>query len=233
MLAWIRHKWETAETWLPWFLGIASALVLIIGFVVGLLRDPKPGISSVHIEITDDEPPSEDGGSGGSKSGSRYKISTKTSSSPDSPSDRAPSSSNPLPSAVAQIVTQFVVQIQDPRPPEKIREEIQFRTGVSARRARAVVLIANKLRQPVGHEMRLNLSLFSDLSLPVKLNAVSDFEVNEGIRSGYVENDESSRVQLTTADGMVSGFITYRGVQYRIVADPARGIHYIIEVEGS
>lgn len=226
MRAWIRRKWETAEEWLPWFLGITSVLILVIGLAVGFLRGASggsgtgngPRTPAAFIEITNSDDPSSEPSSKSSGSGSRIKIGTRRS--PNSNSSSGASSSGPA----------FVIQVQDSRPPEQIREEIQSRTGVPARRARAVVLVANKLTQPVGSEMKMDLALFPDLTVPVKLGAVSDYEVNEGIRSGVIENDESSRVSLMTADGMVSGFITYRGVQYRIVADPNRGVHYIIEV---
>ena len=63
------------------------------------------------------------------------------------------------------------------------------------------------------------------------LKVTSGFEVNNGMHSGTAPDDPSSHAELTTANGMVSGFIKYRGKEYRIVADPERGIHYIVEVK--
>ncbi len=214
---WLRHKWETAEEWLPWFLGIASVLVLLVGVVVGLLRDDAPRNSTTIIEIVDDaESPKNPGESKSGSKSNRIRVKLNGDDSKSSDSAREPANASP-----------FILVAND----SPSREEITQRTGIPSNRARAVILIGDILRQPVGKKQTLEIPLFEDVKPVVQLNAVSEYEVNEGIRSGFAQDDENSRVQLITAEGMVSGFITYRGKKYQIVPDPSRGVHYIVEVK--
>lgn len=192
--AWLRTKWETAEEWLPWFVGGCAVLVLLVGIVYGFLRNEERGpagfaavtnsdVSAVSVHAVELAP------------GARKKT--------------------------------FIVALKT-NPSEA---EIEARTGILAVRSRAVILAANELLRPHGRETKIQLELFKDVAPVVVLKVTSGFEVNEGMHSGVAVDDPASSVSLTTANGMVSGFIKYRGKEYRIVADPERGVHYIIEVK--
>lgn len=193
-------------------------LALLIGVVVGLVRNEtaRTGATIIEIVDADDSKKVSSGSSGTSSNGNRTRVKVGG-------DDSNPSDSTRSPAAAKSFV---LVAKENPS-----REEISFRTGVPANRARAVILIGDLLRQPVGKKQTLEIPLFEDVKPTVQFNAVSEYEVNEGIRSGYAEDDENSRVQLITAEGMVSGFITYRGKKYQIVPDPSRGLHYIVEVK--
>jgi hypothetical protein len=92
-------------------------------------------------------------------------------------------------------------------------------------------LAPDLLSRSPGKEIALPLELFEDTQPVIIFKVVSGYEVNSGIYTGKAEDDPNSQVNLTTADGMVSGFIKYRGKNFRIVSDPERGIHYIMEVQ--
>lgn len=107
--------------------------------------------------------------------------------------------------------------------------EIDKRTGIPATRSRAAVINPDVLMRQRGQELKLKVELFPDLTPLVSLKVLSGLDVNEGMHSGFIEDDPDSRVEFTTKNGMLSGFITYRRIKYRIVADPAAGLHYIVE----
>ncbi len=108
--------------------------------------------------------------------------------------------------------------------------EMQRRTGIPTVRSRAVILASGKLIRSHGHEMSIKIDLFPDVAPIFVLKVTSGFEVNEGMHSGFAPDDPSSSISLTMANQMVSGFIKYRGKEYRIIPDPERGLHYIVEV---
>lgn len=218
---WIEKKGETAEEWLPWAIAIGTALALAIVFFVRAFSDsgPKPRHPAGFVEVTDSEVPAktiysevsiDEISPSSARAGRVQRASGNTRSSSTEASDKS-----------------FTITLQNG--PSK--EEIEKRTGLLAKRARAAILVTTKLvyRTP-GREMALPLELFEDTKPVIILKVMSGHDVNSGIHSGIISDDPSSKVQLTTADGSVSGFIRYRGREYRIVADPETGLHYIIEL---
>lgn len=109
--------------------------------------------------------------------------------------------------------------------------EIQRRTGIPTVRSRSVILATDKLIRPHGHETSIKFELFPDVAPIFVLKVTSGLEVNEGMHSGFAPDDPASSINLTMASRMVSGFIKYRGKEYRIIPDPLRGMHYIVEVK--
>ncbi len=107
--------------------------------------------------------------------------------------------------------------------------EVDKRTGIPATRSRAALINPDVLMRQRGQELKLKVELFPDVTPLVSLKVLSGLDVNEGMHSGFIEDDPDSRVEFTTKNGMLSGFITYRRIKYRIVADPAAGLHYIVE----
>jgi hypothetical protein len=107
--------------------------------------------------------------------------------------------------------------------------EIDRRTGIPALRSRAVVIDPDVLLRQRGQELKMKVELFTDIAPIITFKVLSGFDVNEGMHSGFASDDPKSRAELTTANGMLSGFITYRGKKYRIVADPQAALHYVVE----
>ncbi|MBN8541710.1 MAG: hypothetical protein J0L82_15065 [Deltaproteobacteria bacterium] len=207
--AWIANKWDTAETWLPGFLVAVSVLVVLIVAVVRFLDSGSPREPAAFVEISDSEIPADTVYADGriddvAKRRPRDIGSGKSGSSPT-----------------------FIFAIKD----SPSTSEISTRTGINGSRARAVVLAPDLLSRSPGKEIALPLELFEDTKPVIIFKVISGYEVNSGIHTGRAEDDPNSQVNLTTADGMVSGFIKYRGKSYRIISDPERGIHYIIEVQ--
>ncbi|MDX9732054.1 MAG: hypothetical protein RBT63_09815 [Bdellovibrionales bacterium] len=204
---WLLHKWETAENWLPWFLGIASVLVVVTGLAVNFIRSQTDRKPAGFVLFTDSSQPSE----------------TSRSSAGSEPKHH----SGKAPGPQARGSGAFVIALRD-TPSTK---EIEDRTGIRAARARAVVLSTHSLSRQPGQESNLPLELFPGVQPVFHLKVLSGYEVNEGMHSGFASDDPNSRIQLTTKDGMVSGFILYQGTEFRIVSDPERGVHYIIQVK--
>lgn len=218
--AWVAKKWDTAETWLPGFLVGISLLVVLVVAVVRFFNEEGTREPAAFVEISDSEIPAHtiyaDGRVeeiGGDTSSGRAAISRRQ--------QRVDTSRR------ASSAPTFVFALKD----SPTTSEISKRTGISANRARAVVLAPDLLSRAPGKEIILPMDLFEDTQPVIIFKVVSGYEVNSGIHTGRAEDDPSSEVNLTTADGMVSGFIKYRGKRYRIVSDPERGIHYILEVQ--
>jgi len=205
--AWIAKKWDTAETWLPGFLVAVSIFVVLVVAVVRFFDDGSPREPAAFVEISDSEIPANTIYADGRVEDVAKKRESRTVKSGSSPT--------------------FIFALKD----SPSTSEISSRTGINGSRARAVVLTPDLLSRSPGKEIRLSLELFEDTQPVIIFKAVSGYEVNAGIHTGRVEDDPNSQVNLTSADGMVSGFIKYRGKSYRIVSDPERGIHYIIEVQ--
>ncbi|MDZ4082301.1 MAG: hypothetical protein U1E10_05165 [Bdellovibrionales bacterium] len=203
---WIAKKWDTAETWLPGFLVGVSILVVIAVAGIRFFSDEGTRQPAAFVEISDSEIPAH----------------TIYADDSDEPEKRAPRRSSRQ-----QASTTFVFTLKDS---PSVRE-ISQRTGINGSRARAVVLAPDLLRRAPGKEIALQLDLFEDTQPLIIFKVVSGYEVNSGMHTGKAIDDPDSQVQLTTEDGMVSGFIKYRGKNYRIVSDPERGIHYIVEVQ--
>lgn len=204
--AWIAKKWDTAETWLPGFLVAVSILVVLVVAVVRFFDDGSPREPAAFVEISDSEIPANTIYADGRVEDVAKKRDGRIAKSGSSPA--------------------FIFALKD----SPSTSEISSRTGINGSRARAVVLAPDLLSRSPGKEIRLPLELFEDTHPVIVFKVVSGYEVNSGIHTGRAEDDPSSQVNLTSADGMVSGFIKYRGKSYRIVSDPERGIHYIIEV---
>ena len=216
---WIKKKGETAEEWLPWAIGIGTALVLIVVFFVRVLSDSseKPRTPAGFVEVSDSEVPAK----------SVYSEVSIDDLAPKSRGGRLASSNTQSGADALDGSTSFAVTVAD----GPTKGEIEKRTGISGKRARAVVLVTTKLvyRTP-GRELALPLELFHDTKPVVRFKVLSGHDVNAGIHTGQVVGDPTSKVQLTTADGSVSGFVRYQGREFRIVADPETGFHYIIEL---
>lgn len=214
--AWIAKKWDTAETWLPGFLVGVSILVVIAVAGIRFFSGDGTREPAAFVEISDSEIPAHtiyagDDDQPETNVPRRHLVSEKRSS---KDSSRQPSAT-------------FVFALKD----SPSAREISQRTGINGSRARAVVLAPDLLRRAPGKEIALQLDLFEDTQPLIIFKVVSGYEVNSGMHSGKALDDPDSQVQLTTEDGMVSGFIKYRGKTYRIVSDPERGIHYIVEVQ--
>lgn len=215
--AWIAKKWDTAETWLPGFLVAVSIVVIAIVTAVrffseGGLREP-----AAFVEISDSEIPAH-----------TIYADYADESEKQGPLRNLVANQRQKGSPAAKHASQiFVFPVKD----SPGTREISKRTGMIANRARAVILAPDLLRRSPGNEIALKLSLFEDTQPVIIFKVVSAYEVNAGIHTGKAEDDPNSHVNLTTADGMISGFIKYQGRSYRIVADPERGIHYIVETQ--
>lgn len=213
---WIIAKWEVADTWLPWVLGIASAMILIIGLFAGFVRS-HVRTPAGFVEISDSEIPAKTiyaDDPGEVKSGrlmARARHAASVSSETNDHGGRS------LIVVLARTMT---------------NEEFEQRTGVPVARGRIVVIATNALPRVANSqvESHVRLDLFPDVAPNFNLKMTSDYQVNQGIHTGYAPDDPESRATLTTADGMMSGFVTYRGKDYRVVPDAARGVHYIVEV---
>lgn len=215
--AWIAKKWDTAETWLPGFLVGVSILVVIVVAGIRFFGDDGTREPAAFVEISDSEIPAH----------------TIYAGDDDQPEATAPrrlfvsDKRTSKGSSRQQASATFVFALKD----SPSAHEISQRTGINGSRARAVVLAPDLLRRAPGKEIALQLDLFEDTQPLIIFKVVSGYEVNSGMHSGKALDDPDSQVQLTTEDGMVSGFIKYRGKSYRIVSDPERGIHYIVEVQ--
>lgn len=208
-----------AEAWLPWALGVASGLILVVGLAAGFIRSHSRGPAG-FVEISDSEIPADSiyaTDPDEVKSGARIKIAKRSAQSSSNTGDHGGRS---LIVALARTLT---------------NEEFEARTGVLTERGRVVVIATNALqsqgvRNKPGTERLVRFDLFPDVAPNFKMRLVSDYRVNQGIHAGVAEDDPESRANLTTGDGMMSGFVVYRGKEYRIVPDAAQGVHYIIEV---
>lgn len=215
---WLGKKWDTAETWLPGFLIAISVIVVIVvstvRFFGGSAREP-----AAFVEISDSEIPAEsiyaDHDDRSERSGRSGNVNAIRQSSTDRPAKDSSVS--------------FIMPIEENLSPT----EITSRTGLSGNRARAVFLTPDLLRRPAGKELAMRLSLFEDVQPVIIFKVLSGYEVNAGMHTGRAEDDPNSQVQLTTEDGMVSGLIKYKQKTYRIVSDPERGLHYIVEVKST
>lgn len=202
---WLKRKGETAEEWLPW--AAVFLTVALVVFVSLAQRDTEisenPRNPAGFVEISDSEVPAD----------SIYSdISIG-----EMPRNKA---SRPIENRFSTVVRNG---------PSK--SEIEKRTGVSGKRARAVILSPTVLTQRTpGKEMTLRLELFEDVQVPAVFKVLSGHEVNSGIHTGQITGDSNSKIQLTVQDGQVAGFIRYLGQEYRIIADPESGLHYIIEL---
>lgn len=231
---WFAQKWETAEVWLPWFLGIAATLVLVTGLLVGFLRSQSRDPAG-FVEISDSDTPAssiyadetieslkarekEHDGFGRGNKVTREKGPAKAGIRIAGRSESG--------GRKQESVHSFVVALKE----GLTNEEIERRTGVPVRRGRAVVITADILLRHGSAESQIRVELFPDVAPVFKMKMDAAYQVNEGMHSGYAEDDPGSRANFTTANGMVSGFIKYRGIDYRIVPDEPRGLHYIIEV---
>jgi hypothetical protein len=231
--AWIAKKWDTAETWLPGFLIAVSIVTVLIVAVVRFFVEDGTREPAAFVEITDSEVPAhtiyadghiDETNQNGKKSqagspkahfqSGRGRI-VANGQQRKGDSERSGSQSG------------FIFALKD----SPTASEISKRTGIGAQRARAVVLAPDVFARSPGKELALQFDLFEDTQPLIIFKVVSGYEVNSGIHTGRAEDDPNSQVSITTADGMVSGFIKYREKNYRIVSDPERGIHYIIEVQ--
>ncbi len=219
---WIKKKGETAEEWLPWAIAVGTTLALAVVFFVRIFSgsSDRPRNPAGFVEVSDSDVPAksiysevsiDDVGSSGKRQARSQSRATRASGHSTSAKGEA----------------DFAVAISNG--PSK--NEIEKRTGISGKRARAVILVTTKLvyRTP-GREMALPLELFEDTKPVVVLKVMSGHDVNTGIHTGQIPDDPNSKVQLTTADGSISGFVRYQGREFRIVADPETGLHYIIEL---
>jgi hypothetical protein len=222
---WLNRKWETAEEWLPWFLGLTSAFVLIVGVVVGFLRsnDRKP---AGFIEISDSETPAAniyaDESVESLNGTAERRATTKRVAQFQAEQRRENQDERKETSPRALVVTLK----------ERVSEsEIRERTGIPAVRSRAVVLSTHALERKTGVEIRLKIELFSGLSPIFQMKSQSAYDVNTGMLSGTALDDPNSTAEIAYESGMISGSIVYLGKSYRIVADPERGLHYVVEVK--
>lgn len=211
---WFENKWATSDRWLPWFLGIAAVMVLIVGFTVGILRSHTRAPANV-IEISDSEVPASE------------VYSEETVESLTKKAHAVGKRAIRHDRGGAGMNQPFVVILKT----QPTNADVYARTGVLPARARAVVITSDHLTNRVaGKEQDLRVELFPDVAPTFRLKVLSGYEVNQGMHSGTAADDPGSRLNITTADGSVSAFITYRGKDYRIVPDPERGVHYVIEV---
>jgi hypothetical protein len=202
---WLKKKGETAEDWLPW-----AAVLLTVGLVtfVSLAQrvseiSENPRNPAGFVEVSDSEIPADS-------------RDLKTSVHDRTRNTNSRQSGNRFSTAVRN-------------GPSKI--EIEKRTGVSGKRSRAVILSPTALTQRTpGKEMTLPLELFEDVQVLGVFKVVSGHEVNTGIHTGQITGDSNSKILLTVQDEQVAGFIRYLGKEYRIIADPESGLHYIIEL---
>lgn len=116
-----------------------------------------------------------------------------------------------------------------------IVRSIEFRLGLTARRARAVKFDAAVLedlkQREAGAEYLLPLQLFPDFERMIRLKVISGFEVNKGLHSGVIEGDATSKVQLAIEGQAVSAFIESSQGRFRIVYDPLAQQHYVVELK--
>lgn len=214
----LREAFEkNVDAWLPWILGGAATLVLIVGLVLGFVRSEKR-VPAGFIEISDSEVPAD----------SIYAAETAESLRKSPTGPRKNSSRNrDTHGASGDASGSFVVTLND----APTTAEIEARTGIRAVRARAVVLASDQLRSRQDQETRLRIVLFPDVAPVFTMKRSAGFDVNQGLRGGTAADDPKSSAHFQIENGMVSGFLVYDGKEYRIVADPERAIHYIIEVK--
>ncbi|CAN5524579.1 hypothetical protein BH10BDE1_BH10BDE1_14920 [soil metagenome] len=222
---WLTKKWETAEEWLPWFLGITSVSVLIVGIIVGFLRRDIRGPAN-FIEVSDSDTPASQiyaDESVESLNGTvaRKRVAKKSEDEQEERQRRAPSDERKEVAPRTLVVTLK----------ERVSEaEIEARTGIQGVRSRAVAISTQALDRKTGVEIRLKIDLFTGISPIFQMKSQSAYEVNKGMLSGTAPDDPNSRAEITYDSGMISGFLIYMGKNYRIVADPERGVHYVVEV---
>jgi hypothetical protein len=213
---WLKKKGETIEEWLPGAVVLSTALLLAIVFIFKIASDNvqrSRGIAG-FVEISDSDSDSKD--------------ENKIDSSGVSTSGKKLRSIREVEKSLSETRQQFAFAVENG--PNK--NEIQSRTGIPAKRARAIVLRPAKLVQRTpGREMSLPLNLFADVQPVAVLRVSSGHDVNSAIHTGHFTDDPNGKLHLTIHDGQVAGFIRYLGKEYRIVADPQLNMHYIIELQ--
>lgn len=235
----MHRKWETAAEWLPTFLVFTSAVILIVGLTARYFRTDSRGPAG-FVEVSDSD---DDSSSAAAKIYADESAESLNDAAAGDQAERtaARKAARNATTHAADERIAFSDERTDANPralvvalKERVSEsEIQQRTGVSAVRARAVLLSDSALIRQTGVEIRLQVDLFADVSPTFLMKSQSAYDVNRGMLSGSAPNDSGSRAEITYDSGMVSGFIVYRKRNYRIVADPSRGLHYILEVSGN
>lgn len=218
---WMKRKSETLDEWLPWAIVIATVSALVLVYFVrslfsnNLVREPAG-----FVEISDSEVPAATIYSETQlgKNGTLLKTG----------SHHGRRNTHQILKSDQEIhPTETIISLPD----SPAKQEIERRIGILAKKARAVVFLTSPLvyRTP-GQEMYFPLKIFDGTEPQIMLKAISQYEVNAGIHTGRILDDANGKADLKVANGMLSGFIRYKGREYRIVPDSERGVHYIIEL---
>lgn len=111
--------------------------------------------------------------------------------------------------------------------------EAERMTGLPAKRARRVLFQFNNFRNAVtkmtnAGQRFVELPLFNDVVLRVRLERPSSYSVNTGVYWGQVENDENSRVRLFVEGSSMNATIETKGRVYKILAADGFGPEHVV-----